>query len=230
MTGNRLEVLVSNFSVKTLTMAALVAALSMASATQMQAQAKLVPVSSTTPRPGDTQSTARHDTTPDHLISARVRGGVLTVDGMVAKVQLNYEIERSGYLYFFVPGVGTAVVSMAPLADGAKVPDGFDGEKLAFAVDGHSIELSSDSNLLAKRRSKAKADVYVRLDRSTLAVSRTPEMGFGDTMEAPYVWPLSNPEPMAKAKVEYVVTPPPMPKSVLPRTVETASAAAPSSH
>jgi hypothetical protein len=230
MTGNRLEVLVSNFSVKNLTMAALVAALSMASVSQMQAQAKLVPVSSTTPRSGDTQSMGRHDTMPGHLISARVRGGVLTVDGMVAKVQLNYEIERSGYMYFFVPGVGTAVVSMAPLADGAKVPDGFDGEKLAFAVDGHSIELSSDSTLLPKRKSKAKADIYVRLDRSTLAVSRTPEMGFGDTTEAPYVWPLSNPEPMSKAKVEYVVTPPPMPKSVLPRTVETASAGAPGSH
>lgn len=220
----------SHFSPKTLTTLALVAVLSVAAASHAQAQAKLVPVSSTTPRSGDTQSTPWHDTMPDHLISARVRDGVLTVDGMVAKVQLNYDIDRSGYMYFFVPGVGTAVVSMAPIADGAKVADAFDGEKLAFAVDGHSIELSSEGNLLAKRKSKAKADVYVRLDRSTVAVSRTPQMGFGDTTEAPYVWPLSNPERASKEKVEYVVTPPPMPKSVLPRTVDTASTAAPSSH
>jgi len=227
MTVNRLEVLVSHLSPKTFTTLALVTVLSVAAAGQAQTQGKLIPVSTTTPRSGDTQSTAWHDTMPDHLISARVREGVLTIDGMVAKVQLNYDIERSGYLYFFVPGVGTAVVSMAPIAGGEKAADAFDGEKLAFAVDGHSIELSSEGTLLSKRKNKAKADVYVRLDRSTVAVSRTPQMGYGDTTEPPYVWPLSNPEPASKEKVAYVVTPPPMPKSVLPRTVDTASTASP---
>ena len=206
----------SHLSPRTFTIVALVAALSMAAASHAQ-----------TPRSSDTQRMTWHDTLPDHLISARVRDGVLMVDGMVAKVQLNYEIERSGYLYFFVPGIGTAVVSMAPIADGTKVADAFDGEKLAFAVDGHSIELSSEGNLLAKRKSKGKADIYVRLDRSTAAVSRTPEMGYGDTTEPPYVWPLSQPEPASKEKVAYVVTPPPLPKSMLPRTVDTASAASP---
>jgi hypothetical protein len=230
MTVNRLEVLVSHLSPKTFTTLALVTVLSVAAAGQAQTQGKLIPVSTTTPRSGDTQSTAWHDTMPDHLISARVREGVLTIDGMVAKVQLNYDIERSGYLYFFVPGVGTAVVSMAPIAGGEKAADAFDGEKLAFAVDGHSIELSSEGTLLSKRKNKVKADVYVRLDRSTVAVSRTPQMGYGDTTEPPYVWPLSNPEPASKEKVAYVVTPPPMPKSVLPRTVDTASTASPSNH
>jgi hypothetical protein len=131
-------------------------------------------------------------------------------------------------MYFFVPGVGTAVVSLAPLADGVKVPDAFDGEKLAFDVDGHSVELSNEGSLLAKR--KNKADVYVRLDRSALAVSRYPRMGYGDTTQPPYVWPLSNPEPASKEKVAYVVTPPPLPKSVLPQTVDTASTGSPSSH
>jgi hypothetical protein len=207
-------------------MLALVAALSVAASSQAQAQAKLVPVSSTTSQPADT-GTARagHDTMRNHLISARVRDGVLTIDGMVAKVQLNYDIDRTGYMYFFVPGVGTAVVSMAPLADGVKVPDAFDEGKLAFAVDGHSVELSSESNLLPGRKSKAKADVYVRLDRSSAALSRYPRMGYGDTTQSPYVWPLSNPESTSKEKVAYVVTPPPMPKSVLPQT---ASATTPS--
>lgn len=211
-----MEVLVSQFSPKVYSMLALVAALSMAAASH--AQAKLVPVSTA----GDT-GTARawHDTLPDHLISARVRDGVLTIDGMVAKVQLNYDIERTGYLYFFVPGVGTAVVSMAPLAEGAKVADGFDGETLAFAVDGHSVELTSGTTLLPGRKSRAKADVYVRLDRSTVALSRYPRMGYGDTTASPYVWPLSNPELASKEKVEYVVTPPPLPKSVLPQTAST---------
>jgi hypothetical protein len=123
-------------------------------------------------------------------------------------------------MYFFVPGVGTAVVSMAPLAEGTKVPDAFDGEKLAFTVDGHSVELSSEGSLLAKHK---KADVYVRLDRSAVAISRYPRMGYGDTTKAPYIWPLSAPEPADREKVAYVVTPPPTPKSMLPQTASTAT-------
>jgi len=214
---------VSQFSPKVCSVLALVAALSTAAVTQAGAQAKAVPVSSTTSQPADTGSTrAWHDTMPDHLISARVRDGVLTIDGMVAKVQLNYDIQRTGYMYFFVPGVGTAVVSMAPLADGVKVPDAFDGEKLAFTVDGHSVELSNDGTSLLDKR-KSRADVYVRLDRSTVALSRYPRMGYGDTTQAPYVWPLSGPEPTSKEKVAYVVTPPPVPKSLLPQTASSGS-------
>ena len=198
----------SQFSTKVYSTLALVAALSVAIASQAQAPAKPVSASATT---------ASQDTMPKSLISARVRDGVLTIDGMVAKVQLNYDIQHTGYMYFFVPGVGTAVVSLEPLADGMKVPDAFDGEKLAFTVDGHSVELSNEGTSLLDKR-KSKADVYVRLDRSTVAISRYPRMGYGDTAAAPYVWPLSGPQPANKEKVEYAVTPPPVPKSMLPQT------------
>ena len=198
----------SQFSTKVYSTLALVAALSVAIASQAQAPAKPVSASATT---------ASQDTMPKSLISARVRDGVLTIDGMVAKVQLNYDIQHTGYMYFFVPGVGTAVVSLEPLADGTKVPDAFDGEKLAFTVDGHSVELSNEGTSLLDKR-KSKADVYVRLDRSTVAISRYPRMGYGDTAAAPYVWPLSGPQPANKEKVEYAVTPPPVPKSMLPQT------------
>jgi hypothetical protein len=199
---------VSQFSQRVYSTLALVAAFSMVAANQVQAQGKAVPVSATTSQPA---------AMPEHLISAHVRDGVLTIDGMVAKVQLNYDIQNTGYMYFFVPGVGTAVVSMTPLADGVKVPDAFDGEKLAFTVDGHSVELSNDGSSLLEKR-KSKADVYVRLDRSTVAISRYPRMGYGDTTTAPYVWPLSDPSPANKERVAYVVAPPPVPKSMLPQT------------
>ncbi len=205
----------SQLSTKVCSVLALTA-FSLVASSQALAQGKLISVSSTTSQPRAQR--AWHDSVPDHLISARVRDGVLTIDGMVAKVQLNYDIEQTGYMYFFVPGVGTAVVSMAPLAGGARVADGFDGEKLAFAVGGHSVELSSDGQMLPGRKSHAKADVYVRLDRSTVALSRYPRMGYGDTTASPYVWPLSNPELANKEKVEYVVTPPPVPKNLLPQT------------
>jgi len=195
------------------------AALSVVAAGQAHGQARLVSVSSKSAMasaPSDTPSTrAWHDTMPDHhLISARVRDGVLTIDGMVAKVKLNYDIQQNGYMYFFIPGVGTAVVSMAPMEEAVKVADAFDGGTLSFPVDGHSVQLSSESNLLPGRKSKAKADVYVRLDRSTVAISRYPRMGYGDTTAAPYAWPVSNPELASKEK--YVVTPPPTPKNMLP--------------
>ena len=199
----------SQFSLKNFSALTLVAALSMVGTAQVEAQAKAVRVDAAAP--------AAQDTMPKNLISARVRDGVLTIDGMVAKVQLNYDIQHTGFMYFFIPGVGTAVVSMDPMTDGTRVPDAFDGEKLAFTVDGHSIELSNDGSSLLEKR-KGKADVYVRLDRSAVAISRYPRMGYGDTSAAPYVWPLSASQTASKEKVDYVVTPPPVPKSMLPQT------------
>jgi hypothetical protein len=157
---------------------------------------------------------------PNKLISAQVHDGVLEIDGMVAKVQLNYELQHTGYMYFFVPGMGTAVVSLAPLADAVKVKNAFDGSKLTFVAGGHTFELTSKGNLLTKDRSKT--DVYVRLDRTTVAVGRYPRLGFGNTTESPYVWPLS--AAATKDRDVHFVTPPPLPPSVLPRTVDTATA------
>ena len=200
----------SLFSPKVFSALTLVAALSLTVA--VQAQGKVSPVA-------DAAAAPAHDVFPDALISAHVRDGVLTIDGMVAKVQLNYEIDHMGYMYFFVPGVGTAVVSLEPLVGGVKVPEGFNGDKLAFAVEGHTVELASGTPILAKRR--AKADVYVRLDHSAVAVSRYPRVGYGDTTQAPYMWPMSNPELGSKEKVAYVVPPPATPKNLLPQTAST---------
>ncbi|MGC9199026.1 MAG: hypothetical protein ACP5E5_08825 [Acidobacteriaceae bacterium] len=163
---------------------------------------------------------AWHDTLPGQTISARVSDGVLTVDGMVGKIDLNYDMDHTGFLYFYEPGVGTAVVSLSPLAGAVKVPDGIDGNTLAFTVEGHSFELSNAKPLLSRRKNKAKADIYVRLDAATASIDRYPKMGYGNTTQPPYVWPLSLPEPASN--VRYVVTPPPMPSNVLPRTVDTA--------
>ena len=178
--------------------------------------------------PAPIRSAAWHTTSPNRLISAQVSDGVLTVDGMVGKIDLNYAIQHTGFLYFFEPGVGTAVVSLSPLAGAEKVTGGFDGSKLAFTVEGHSFELSCARPMLSRRRNKEKADIYVRLDASTAALSRYPKMGYGDTTEPPYIWPLSQPEPVTN--VHYAVTPPPMPRSVLPETVDTAYAIPSSSH
>jgi hypothetical protein len=200
----------------------LVAVIYFAAASQVQAQAAVasMPTTSRASNSIPSQGQTPHDPVPNRLISAQVHDGVLAIDGMVAKVQLNYEIQRTGYMYFFVPGMGTAVVSLAPLADAVKVKNAFDGSKLTFVAGGHTFELTSKGNLLTK--DKSKTDVYVRLDRSTVAVGRYPSMGFGNTAEAPYAWPLSG--PAMKDTNAHFVTPPPLPPSVLPRTVDTAAA------
>jgi hypothetical protein len=188
---------------------------------QVQAQTQATPVAMTrTSNPSNSDSLLRpawQDTLPNKLISAQVHDGVLTIDGMVAKVQLNYEIQHTGYLYFFVPGMGTAVVSLAPIPDAVRVKNAFEGAKLMFSAGGHTFELTGSGNLLT--RDKTKTDVYVRLDSSTVAMGRYPRMGFGNTAEAPYVWPLS--APATKDRESHFVTPPPLPRSVLPRTVAT---------
>jgi hypothetical protein len=197
----------------------------LAAAGQVSAQATLSSASTTSKASNSISSptTTWHDTMPNRLISAQVHDGVLTIDGMVAKVELNYDIQKTGFMYFFVPGMGTAVVSLAPIADAVKVKNAFDGSKLTFAAGGHTFELNSKGNLLTK--DKSKTDVYVRLDRSTIAVGRYPRMGYGNTTEPPYVWPLSGVS--SKDKDAHFVAPPPMPASALPRTENTASASSP---
>lgn len=196
-------------------MLAVAAIVCMAGTSQAQ---RMLAASSTTAQPGTTtanMSAAMRDEVPAKLITAQVRDGVLTIDGMVAKVQLNYEIQRDGYMYFFVPGTGTAVLSLAPMPGAEKVRGAFDGQTLSFAAGGHSFELTSDGNLLA--RDKAKTDAYVRFDTTAVAAGRYPRMGFGNTLSAPYSWPLS--APASKDKYAHYVTPSPLPASVLPRTV-----------
>src|ERR1700723_452370 len=46
--------------------------------------------------------------------SVSITRGTLTVDGMTGKAALNYEIKDLKYIYFFVPGIGTTVVSNSP--------------------------------------------------------------------------------------------------------------------
>jgi hypothetical protein len=210
-----------HFSPRVSYMLTLAAGLSVASASQINAQAALSSASTTSRTSNSISSTSTtwHDPMPSKLISADVHDGVLTIDGMVAKVELNYDIKKTGYMYFFVPGMGTAVVSLAPISDAFKVKNAIDGSRLTFAAGGHTFELVNKGNLLTK--DKSKTDVYVRLDRSTIAVGRFPRMGFGNTTEPPYVWPLSG--PAEKDKNAHFVAPPPMPASALPQTASVSS-------
>ena len=189
----------------------------LAAASQVQAQAILA-TTSTTSKPTTTNQKAWHDSMPSKVMSTQIRDGIFSIDGMVAKVKLNYSVEKAGYLYFFVPGMGTAIVSLSPMPDSVKVKDAFEGHKLTFSTQGHRFELTSSGEILGKN------DAYVHFDTSTVALARTPSFGFGDTMQSPYVWPLS--KPSALDKEAHLVAPPPIPASAMPRTTEEDAAAA----
>lgn len=179
----------------------------LAASSQVQAQAILA-TTSTTSSPSSANK-SWNDTVPGKLISGKVNDGIFAIDGMVVKVKLNYRIDKAGYMYFFVPGMGTAIVSISPMPDSFKVKNAFDGSKLTFTAEGHRFELTSKDEIAGKN------DAYIHFDHSTIALARTPRMGFGDTTQAPYEWPASRPSPMDKEA--HLVQPPALPASALPR-------------
>jgi hypothetical protein len=205
-----------HFSPRVFVQSTIAGACFLVASSQVQAQALLANPSVNTNR--STSST--REAVPAKRISGSVRDGVLTIDGMIAKVQLNYTIGDASYMYFFVPGVGTAVLSLSPLPDSIKVKNAFNGSDMSFTVDGHSFELSSQGDILGG----GKTDAYVHLDGATVALARTPHMGFGTTLQSPYVWPLS--QAPTDDKNAHLFAPPSLPSSMVPRTKQ-ATAAAP---
>jgi hypothetical protein len=200
-----------HFSPRVFVQLSIAGAVMLGAATQVQAQAILA-TTSTSSKPSKSNQKAWHDSMPSKVMSTQIHEGMFTIDGMVAKVKLNYTVEKVGYMYFFVPGMGTAIVSLSPMPDSIKVKDAFDGHKLSFTAAGHRFELTSTSELLGKY------DAYVHFDASTTALARTPSFGFGNTMQSPYVWPLAKPASLDKEA--HLVQPPPMPATAMPRVME----------
>lgn len=157
-----------------------------------------------------------HKKTDAPLIYARVRDGIYSVDGMVGKVQLNYDVKAANYLYLFVPGVGTALVSLAPSHDSISVPAAYHDSELTFRVAGHTLNLTGVESLV-NDKGKTPTALYVQLDRESWKLNRTPMIGFGNTAMAPYQWPGALPEQLS-AQPDEAAAPAP-PKSLLPRTV-----------
>lgn len=166
-----------------------------------------------------TQSAILKANVPKHasenLLYGRVRDGVYTVDGMVAKVQLNYDVNGVHYLYMFVPGIGTAVIAAVADPDAVTVEAKLEGNNLSFSVGDHRYMLTGVA--LATSKGSAPEHLFVRLDRAAWRLNRRPMLGFGDVRQMPYQWPgalatSSN----AQAEESQVV--PPMPASLLPST------------
>jgi hypothetical protein len=164
---------------------------------------------------------------PPKLVPVEIVHGKLTVDGLIAKAGLNFQIIDLKYFYIWVPGMGTAIVSNQPFAGATLQGGALDGSTLLVTVDGHRLELSCDQPLLvtkdvkkeedkeekdAARLKEVKADkkpnkkdkpvaMYVAIDRNWQKPSGYPEFGYGDLTKAPYSWPgtLADLSPGSKA-------------------------------
>jgi hypothetical protein len=145
---------------------------------------------------------------PPKTVSVSINRGTLTVDGMTGKAALNYEIKDLKYVYFYVPGIGTTVVSNDPFPGAVEQKHAFDDKTLTVTVGEHVLQLSSDNRLLGKTPESA----FVLVDKSFSVPTKFPVMGYGPIRVAPYAWPGSKSNEESKSVVEA----PPLPVDLRP--------------
>jgi hypothetical protein len=147
---------------------------------------------------------------------AEISRGTFTVDGMIAKAELNYAIPNFKFLYFYVPGIGVAVVSDAPFQGATVQKNAFKGKTVTINVEDHILELASDKKIIGKQGQSGPA--YVEIDRDFALPSRYPVVGYGTINQSPYMWPGSK----RNADIAGIIKPPPTPKNLLPVELLTA--------
>jgi hypothetical protein len=146
---------------------------------------------------------------PPKIVSVSISRGILTVDGLTGKAALNYEIKDLKYLYFYVPGIGTTIVSNDPFPGAVEQKRAFDDKTLTVTVGEHVVQLSSDKRMLGKAPSSA----FVRVDKSFSVPTKFPVMGYGPIRVVPYAWPGSRMNEELKGAV---VEAPPLPADLRP--------------
>jgi hypothetical protein len=142
------------------------------------------------------------------MVSVKISRGTLTVDGMVGKAALNYDIADLKYIYLYAPGLGVTVVSNAIFPGAIEQKNAFDDKTLDVKVDDHTLELYSDGGILGKKPESA----FVVVDREFKLPSRFPVMGYGTTAKPPYAWPGAKPNKELAGPVPI----PPLPQDLRP--------------
>jgi len=145
---------------------------------------------------------------PPKTVAVSISHGILTVDGLTGKAALNYEIKDLKYIYFYVPGIGTTVVSNDPFPGAVEQKHAFDDKTLTVTVGEHVVQLSSDNRLLGKTPESA----FVLVDKYFTVPTKFPVMGYGPIRVAPYAWPGSRVNQEEKGAVEA----PPLPADLRP--------------
>jgi len=145
---------------------------------------------------------------PPKATPVSISRGTFTVDGIVGKAALNYDIADLKYIYMYVPGMGIAVISNVTFPGAKEQPNAFNDKLLTINVMDHTLELSSEKSLLGKKPVPA----FVLIDRDFALPSRYPVVGYGPLRAAPYSWPGAKPN----AAIAGTVAAPPVPKGLRP--------------
>jgi hypothetical protein len=146
---------------------------------------------------------------PPKTVSVSISRGTLTVDGMTGKAALNYEIKDLKYVYIYVPGVGTTIISNDPFPGAVEQKKAFDDKTLTVTVGDHVLQVASDNRLLGK---KTPESAYVLVDRSFTVPTKFPVVGYGPIRVAPYAWPGSKENAVLTGSIEA----PPLPADLRP--------------
>ncbi len=113
----------------------------------------------------------------------KVQSGVLTVDGLTVKTAVNLHIASFHYLYIYLPGMGTAVISDHPFAGAREQKAAFHGSLMTVAVEERTVQLS------AAKRMRGNRSAFVRFDRGVGPGTRTAAVSYGESAMVPAVWP-----------------------------------------
>ncbi|MGA8938230.1 MAG: hypothetical protein WB439_03615 [Acidobacteriaceae bacterium] len=146
---------------------------------------------------------------PPKMIPVTISRGTFTVDGMIGKAELNYNIPDFHYMYLYAPGIGTLVVSNRPFPGAKEEKNAFSGKTLTVMTEDHKLQVASDTLI----RDKKAESAFVLVDRDFKLPTPYPMVGYGGTMKAPYVWPGSRENAPLKGAF---VQPPPIPVDLRP--------------
>ncbi len=144
---------------------------------------------------------------PPKMTPVTIAQGTYTVDGVIGKAALNYDIADLKYIYLYAPGIGVTVISNEPFEGATEQPNAFNDKTLTVNVGEHTLQLYSEKRLFAKPE-----PAYVRVDRDFMLPSKFPVMGYGELRKPPYAWP-------GAKQVQAVagpVVPPPLPLNLRP--------------
>jgi len=144
---------------------------------------------------------------PPKMTPVSIAQGTYTVDGVIGKAELNYDIADLKYIYLYVPGVGVTVISNEPFPGAKEQANAFSDKTLTVNVGEHTLQLYSEKRLLAKPSS-----AYVLVDRDFMLPSKFPVMGYGTLRQPPYAWPGAKQIQVATG----AVAPPPVPVNLRP--------------
>ena len=150
-----------------------------------------------------------------------VTRGTFTVDGIIGKAALNYKIADLKFLYFYLPGVGTVIVSNNRFDGATEEPGAFSGQSLTVTAGNHEMQLSSDDVILGRtahlgkggKKNARPESAWVMLDDGFFLSEKFPVVGYGAVATRPYQWPGSKVSPVQSG----VKDAPPIPKVLKPK-------------